>query len=229
MKPSQLAIVTVLTVASVLGPFDAAQAVTFGEVALAGGGTFPQGSFTRYADPGFLVNVRATLHIPKVEVFAFWIDLGGASFSDEHHNTTADIAGGPSIPVIQTYSEGLFNGHIGLQLANMTRRAFFRPRAALGVGFYHFSSTMSWDMETVDTTINLATETVDSQTRLGWRVLTGADFFISTRLGFTADFVYDHVFDLNQTETPLPNDNVDLTSRFHGFTVGLVYMFDLYP
>ena len=53
----------------------------------------------------------------------------------------------------------------------------------------------------------------------------GADFFVTTKIGISADFIYDHVLGLNQTETPLPEDQANLTSRFHGFSVGVVYMF----
>ncbi len=209
----------------------------FGEAAFAVGGTFPQGSFTRYADPGGMLNLRATLHIPKVEMFVLWANFSYVIFSSEtietehytHHqvgnNTWTEVR-----PVDQVTEETMHSGHIGLQLGSMTRRAFFRPRAALGIGFYSFSHEIVWTEEDGDSTIVVASESLDSQFSFGWRVLLGVDFFITSQWGVTADFVYDHVFQLNQTdgfaETATKVDTEsDLTSRFHGFTVGVVYMF----
>jgi len=44
-----------------------ASAGIFGEVSLSAGGIYPQGTFTRYADPGGFVTGRFTVHIPHVE------------------------------------------------------------------------------------------------------------------------------------------------------------------
>ncbi len=209
----------------------------FGEAAIAVGGSFPQGSFTRYADPGGMINFRATMHIPKVEMFVLWADFCYVSFSSEtidtYHYTyhqVGNVTWTESSPVDQVTEEVLHSGHIGLQLGSMTRRAFFRPRVALGIGFYSFSHTIEWKEEDGDSTIVVASESLDSQFSFGWRVLLGVDFFITSQWGVTADFVYDHVFQLNQTdgvaETATKVDTKsDLTSRFHGFTVGVVYMF----
>jgi opacity protein-like surface antigen len=114
-------------------------------------------------------------------------------------------------------------GHIGLQVTSKTKRAFFRPRAALGIGIYGFSTETSWYEDLPDTSIKLAHENLDNQTSFGWRGLIGADFFIMPQWGATIDFVYDHVFELNQNEGLL--GKADRTSRFHGFTVGIIYMF----
>jgi len=215
----------------------AANAGIFGEMAVAAGGTFPQGSFTRYADPGGMINVRATLHMPKVELFVLWVDFGYTLFDSETIKTkhytyhqVGNVTWTESTPVDQITEESMISGHIGLQLGSMTQRAFFRPRAALGIGFYSFSHNIEWQEEDADSMIVIASESLDSQFSFGWRMLVGADFFITSQWGVTADFVYDHVFQLNQadgiaeTATKVDTES-DLTSRFHGFTVGVVYMF----
>ncbi len=210
-------------------PSNHVQAGAFGEAAISVGGSYPQGTFTRYADPGFMANFRATIHAPEVEFFAFWLDFSFVSFSSETIETQSvtEIPGGPTIirPVDQRTSEDMYAGHIGLQIANPTRKGFFRPRAALGIGLYQFRNVITWT-ETIDdtTSIVLADEVLDSQTSFGWRGLLGADFFVTPQIGITADFIYDHVFELNQDEGP--DLNADLTSRFQGFTVGIVYMFE---
>ncbi len=202
-----------------------AAAGVFGEIAASVGGTYPQGSFVRYADPGLLLNLRATAHIPKVEVFVGWADFSFVDFTSEELETRGFIpteGGTIEFPVTQSYSERMLAAHIGLQLATATQRAFFRPRAAIGIGIYNFSTDMSWDAELEDTTVQLAHEDLDSQTKFGWRGLVGVDFFITTQIGVTADFIYDHVLRLERVDG---QQVAERTSRFHGFTVGLVYMF----
>ena len=221
-----LLLLLVLTFA--LLPSSNIQAGVFGEVALSIGGTFPQGTFTRYADEGLLINLRATIHAPVVEFISFWGDFSGVPFSSESFDTQSFtyIDGGPTIvrSVRQDITETMIAGHLGLQLSNPTRRAFIRPRAALGIGLYNFSHVTTWTESIDDTTeVVLADETLDSQTSFGWRGLVGIDFFVTTELGCTVDFVYDHVFALNQTDGP--DADAKLTSRFHGFTIGIVYMF----
>lgn len=205
-----------------------ASAGVFGEAAISIGGTYPQGTFIRYADPGFMVNARGTIHIPQMEFVVGWVGFSYVSFSKETVDTYYEgvtIIGGPTIlhPVRQTTSESMVAGHIGLQLASPTQNAFFRPRAALGIGPYGFRNVITWTEEVGDSTVTLADESLDSQTSFGWRGLLGADFFVSSQLGITVDLVYDHVFELNQIDGP--QADADLTSRFNGFTIGIVYMF----
>lgn len=202
----------------VFHPSNHVQAGAFGEIAISAGGTYPQGTFTRYADPSFMANIHTTIHVPEVEFFAFWFDFSYVSFSLEIIETQSitEIQGGPTIirPVEQLTREEMYTGHIGLQIANPTRKGFFRPRAALGIGLYQFRNVITWT-ETIDdtTSIVLADEVLDSQTSFGWRGLLGADFFVTPQIGITADFIYDHVFELSQDEGP--NLNADLISRFY--------------
>jgi len=204
------------------------------------GGTFPQGSFSRYADPGLMANFRISLHIPKVELFVVWADFNLVEFESESFETVHyiyhEVPNGPSWTEArdaeQTTSQNMYAGHIGVQLGSMSQRAFFRPRAALGIGLYDFIHKTEWTEEDADTTITIASETHDAQVSFGWRVMLGADFFISTQWGITVDYIYDHVFSLDQTDgyadTIIKNQidtKPDLTSRFQGFSVGVVYMF----
>jgi hypothetical protein len=199
----------------------------FGEVAVALGGTYPQGSFVRYADPGFLINGRATIHVPHVEMFVGWVNVGYVSFANEDLETQGTVQG-PSgtvtFPIIQKYSEDLLSLHLGVQLATTTKRAFLRPRAGIGVGVYGFNTDMTWEAVNADTTIEIAREELDSQTKFGWRGMIGIDIFVKSSFGVTSDFVYDHVFNLERVDGQAVADR---SSRFHGFTVGIVYMFSV--
>lgn len=222
MKYKQLTVMGLIAIASLTAFPGAANSGVFGEVALSLGGTYPQTTFTRYADAGLLINGRATIHIPNAEMLAGWFDLSYVSFRRDEHETEFTFAGQVPATVTQTTSESLFSSHIGLQLASMTKRAFFRPRAALGIGIYGFRNDTKWEWDLPDTTLKLAEETLDSQTKFGWRFTIGADLFLSTEWGLTADFVYDHVLGLKQRDG---DKEAELTTRFHGFTVGAVYMF----
>jgi opacity protein-like surface antigen len=165
---------------------------------------------------------RATIHIPGAEVFVFWADLTLGTFASETLETTLSIAGGPTLPAQQTTTETMVAMHAGLQLASPTQRGFFRPRASIGIGPYFFDNTVFWSYDLGDTTVTLDSEKLDSQVRFGWRGTLGVDFFVTPKYGITADFVYDHVFNLNQREGSF---GVDQNARFQGFTVGFIYMF----
>jgi hypothetical protein len=219
-----------VTAALCIGLSQPVSANTFGEVAGSIGGIYPQGSFTHYADPGFTVNGRITIHLPVLKFMVGWMDLSYVQFSSDKVETRRqlyDFDNGITIwrPVEQTTEETMIAGHLGLQLASTTRRAFFRPRAALGLGIYGFENSISWKEKDGDSDVTLATETLDEQTRLGWRALLGVDFFVTAQWGATVDFIYDHVFGLNQQDGP--SAAADLTSRFQGFSLGVIYMFNV--
>jgi len=197
----------------------------FGELHLGLGGTYPQGTFARYADPGFIANLRATVHIPNAEFVVGWLDFNYIMFARENVESQGSMTVGPIttyFPVMEKYSEELYTGHIGLQLASTTRRGAFRPRAAAGIGFYRFNTDLVWEAELADTTTEVARLDLDDQLCLGWRGILGADFFFTPQFGASADFIYDHVFSVERIEG---TEVVDRTSRFLGFTVGFVYMF----
>jgi hypothetical protein len=217
-----------LLIVGVLGILSAgvASAGIFGELHLGLGGTFPQGTFARYADPGFIVDLRATIHIPAVEFIVGWLDFNYIMFARETVETNGSIISDTGMritfPVNEKYAEDLFNGHVGIQLANPTQHGMFRPRAGIGLGFYNFVTDLTWEADLPDTTIEIATQDLDDQLRMGWRGIIGADFFFTPQFGASADFIYDHVFNVERIEG---TEVVDRTSRFLGFTIGFVYMF----
>ncbi len=197
----------------------------FGELHLGLGGTYPQGTFARYADPGFIIDLRATVHIPKAKFIVGWVDFNFIMFARENVETEGSITVGPIttfFPVMEKYSEDLYTGHIGIQLASITQRGAFRPRIGIGAGFYNFVTDMIWEAELADTTMEVARLDLDDQLRFGWRGVIGADFFFTPQFGASVDFIYDHVFNVERIEG---TEAVDRTSRFHGFTAGFVYMF----
>ncbi|MEE9443721.1 MAG: hypothetical protein V3V99_13740 [candidate division Zixibacteria bacterium] len=199
----------------------------FGEIAISAGGIFPQGSFARYADPGGMLTIRGTVHIPNMEMFVAWADFGFAQFARDEFDTykKTEIPGLPPFyePITQVTKEDMITGHIGLQLASMTKRALFRPRAALGIGFYLFSHEIEWKEDVGDSMVVIASKSLDSKNCWGWRATVGLDMFFSPQWGGSFEMVYDHVFNLRQNESI--NETTNRTSRFNGFTIGLIYMF----
>jgi hypothetical protein len=202
-----------------------ALAGVFGELHIGLGGTFPQGTFARYADPGFIVDLRATVHIPKAEFIVAWMDFNYILFARENIETQGEMTVGPVttyFPVMEKYSEDLYTAHVGLQLASNTQRGAIRPRAGIGIGVYNFVTDLTWEAELADTTLEVAKLDLDDQFRLGWRGIIGIDFFFTPQFGASADFIYDHVFNVERVEG---TEVLNRTSRFHGFTAGFVYMF----
>ncbi|MFH1755987.1 MAG: hypothetical protein ABIA59_09815 [Candidatus Latescibacterota bacterium] len=211
----------------VLGVMNAgiAGAGVFGELHLGLGGTFPQGTYARYVDPGFVVDLRGTIHIPNAEFLAAWVDFNYIIFAQESIESEGKVTVGPIttyFPVMEKYSEELYTGHVGIQLASTTQRAAFRPRAGIGIGLYNFQTDLTWEAEFPDTTVKIANLDLDSQTCFGWRAIMGADFFFTPQFGASIDFLYDHVFNVERVEG---TEEVERTSRFLGFTAGFVYMF----
>ena len=225
MRPLGLVFLLAMTLVFSLTAPGNTETGVFGELHLGLGGCFPQGTYTRYADPGLIVDLRATLHLPYIDMFAGWIDFNVIPFRRENLETEGKIESGGfliTFPVRQTYSENLYTGHIGLQLANPTQRGFFRPRAGVGIGIYNFQTDMKWEAELPDTLLEIAQMELDGQVRFGWRGIAGVDLFFKPNLGLSGDFIYDHVFDVERVEG---DHTVNRTSRFYGFTIGVVFMF----
>jgi len=220
---SRTATALVLSAVLVLGGAFAPVAHAGGEVTVGMGGVWPQGSFAAYGDPGPQFFGRVEVEIPDLPAAAIWLDVSFAIFSSETFRTEAtadDIA----FPVDQTTSQHALSFHTGLQLGSSSHNAFFRPRAAVGAGFYYFSTTV--ELRRADWYSDeepLYSETLDSQFRFGWRGIVGADFFVSSSWGISCEFVYDHVFGLNRIEG---EQEAEKTARFHGVTVGAVFSFD---
>jgi hypothetical protein len=197
----------------------------FGELHAGVGGTYPQGNFTRYANPGLILDLRATIHVPHAEVIVGWVDFNYVMFEQENVESQGEMTVGPVttyFPVNEKYSEDLFTGHVGIQLGSYTQRGAIRPRAGIGIGFYKFVTDLVWEAELADTTMEVARQELDDQFAFGWRGILGVDFFFVPQFGASVDFIYDHVFDLKRIEG---TEALRTTSRFHGFTIGFVYMF----
>lgn len=202
----------------------------FGDVSVAFGGTYPQGDFTTYADPGFTIDLRGTMRFSESAAVALWGGLSFVLFDHDVQTTHRRIELENDVvifnPVEQTTDQMLIAGHAGLRLAAPTQGGFFRPRAAVGVGVYHFRHDITWEEHVDGESYQLAYDNLDNQTKFGWRGRIGADFFILSEVGITADFVYDYVFNLEQEEGPsLPTREVD--ADFNGFSVGLIWLFSL--
>jgi hypothetical protein len=175
----------------------------FGELHVGLGGCYPQGTYDNYADPGFIFDLRATLHIPHAEIIAGWIDFNYIEFRSDVFQTEGWIETGGgfiTFPVLETYQEKLYTGHIGIQLVSPTRRGFFRPRAGIGIGFNNLQTDLKWEAQLPDTLLEIAREDLDSQTKFGWRGIAGVDLFFTPKFGVCGDFIYDHVFNVERLE-----------------------------
>jgi len=198
-----------------------AHATAFGDLTLGIGGMWPQGSLTQYSDPGPNFLIRANYQIPQIRAVMLWGDLNLTLFSNETQRAYIDVHGGRDIPVDQTTNQYAVSLHVGLQTGNPSRRGFFRPHAALGAGFYLFATDVDWKGLNQDDPI--AEETTDSQGRFGWRGVIGSDFFFTPKWGIAFDLLYDQVWRLNSTEG---KETAHLTSRFQGFSLGVVIPFE---
>jgi hypothetical protein len=220
MRLARLLIAPVLVFASICVP--AVPASGAGDVTLGLGGVWPQGSFAAYGDPGFTVLARGRLEVPGFPALSGWLDVNYVNFSAETFETelsTGDI----SFPADQTTTQQAVTVHIGAQLGSSSRKAFFRPRAAVGVGFYFFDTTLKLERKDADDDEEpLYTETLDSQACFGWRSVVGADFYFDQKWGVSVDLFYDHVSGLNRVEG---DEETHRTSVYQGFAVGVVIPF----
>jgi hypothetical protein len=197
----------------------------WGELSGGVGGTWPQGTFAAYGDPGPRFLLRAEAELPGVPALAGWISMDYVIFSSETFDVDA-TAGDITIPLEQTNRQDAFSIHAGIQLGSSSHKAFFRPRAGVGVGFYYFTTDVQlrhkeWTGEEEDNLVY--SETLDSQFRFGWRGVVGADFYPTSKWGLFFEVVYDHVLGLNQIEG---DEEAERTSRYQGFTMGVVFPFE---
>ena len=195
-----------------------------GELTVNLGAVWPQDTFAEYSDPGFTVAARAGLEVPKFRALSGWIGVSFVNFGGESFETEASV-GDETFPVEQSTNQQAFTAHIGAQLAakihEPSGKVLFRPRAAVGVGFYYFSSTFS--LERIDAEPDeepLHSETLDSQSCFGWRGIVGADFYVTQRWGVSLELFYDHVFELNRGEGDKESHG---TSTYQGVALGVVF------
>lgn len=183
------------------------------------GGSAPQGSFSRYVDGGLGVTVRAVYHTEPAPMIGFWGDINYLWFSSDCSVISYDEPGYWHTAE-QEISEQDISLHIGAQLGSNSRRAFFRPRAALGPGLYVFYTS-----NTITATSWLGEEEEfsaieEAYVRFGWRIVLGADLFVKPRLGASMELVYDHIYKLDHPEgLHAPR----LTTRFNGLFFGMTF------
>lgn len=183
------------------------------------GGSAPQGSFSRYAGGGLGVTVRAVYHTMPAPMIGFWGDINYIWFSSDRSVIPYDEIGYHSTAV-QEIDEQDISLHIGAQLGSNSRKAFFRPRAALGPGLYVFytSSTVTASPWVGEDEEFSAIE--EAFVRFGWRIVLGTNLFITPRYGVAIDLVYDHVYKLDHPEGfHAPR----LTTRFNGLYLGMAF------
>lgn len=199
-------------------------ALAWGEISLGVGGTWPQGTFAAYGDPGPHFLVRAEAEVPNLPAVSAWITLDYAIFSSETFDTEA-TTGDITIPLSQTNRQDAVSVHAGISVGSSSHTALFRPRAAVGAGFYYFTTDIElrhpeWSDEEEDLVYR---EVLDSQFCFGWRGVIGADFYPTSKWGLFFEAVYDHVLDLNQIEGSAEQER---TSQYQGFAMGVVIPFE---
>jgi hypothetical protein len=196
-----------------------------GEVTITIGYCSPQGEFASYSDPGPQFSIRGELEIPGAPFLSGWADFSYTLFEHDSFDTEIEV-GDFSFPVTQTTKQDAVSAHIGLQLSSHSDNEFFRyirPRAALGVGIYHFDTSVSLNTDSdIGDDIVLDSDTLDSHTCGGWRGILGADLYFDPRWGVCIEFVYDNVFGLHRRDGDLESDE---TARFQSFSIGAVISF----
>lgn len=201
-----------------------AQSKIIGESNVEIGGVYPQGDYVKYADPGFTINFRGTLHIPNFKAISGWGDITFDYFSEEDY--PVDITVGNLLYLgEETISEYAISTHFGLQLGSDSRRGMFRPRLSGGPGLYVFNTRKKYRI--YDTKDYFGNQN-DHQTKFGWRLIAGLDLFLSPKLGISFSFMTDYVNNLNRTLEYLDNGSLIRTgksARFDHFMLGVVFEF----
>jgi hypothetical protein len=220
------ALVIIAVFAAMLCSANPCEAKVFGDVTLAAGGTWPQGSFASYGDPGPHGLLRVSVQVPEVRALMGWFDANFTHFSSQTSPAEIEVRG-RTFPVDERISQDAFSMHLGLQVGNHTRSGFFRPRAGMGFGLYFFYSTYTLKEVRVGggDEEDFFSEVDDSQELLGWRGQIGADFFFVPRWGISFDLLYDHVWNLNRQEG---ETSAKQTSRYNGFAIGIVVPFETF-
>ena len=192
---------------------------TVGDLTMSLGYSAPQGTFTRYASTGFHALLRVSFPAQDKAPISFWFGFAFTHFSRQESTVYVEYTShdysyyGPAREVLE---EDAFALHVGLQLGNPTRRAFFRPRASLGVGLYVFSTTVKYFEPDWPDDYELGGYTDQLLGRFGWRGVVGADFFFTPKWGLSLDLHYDHVLRLNLSEA---TESKNITARFQGIAV----------
>ena len=201
-----------------------AQTAVIGEGHFEMGGVYPQGDYVKYADPGFTLNFRGTLHIPKFKAVSGWGDFSFDFFSEEESPVEITVENFVYLGE-ETISEYAISTHLGLQLGSSSRRGTIRPRLSGGPGLYIFNTGRKYRIYNTEDYFGKQN---DTQTKLGWRLIAGLDLFINTRVGLSFNYMTDYVHDLNHTLEYENNGSLVRTgkaARFDHFMIGVVFDF----
>ena len=194
-----------------------------GEMAIGLGYSAPQGTFTRYADIGFHGSLRVNFRAREQFPVSIWVGLTYTHFSTAESRVYVEFPDiyDPYYGVAkELLEEDAYAIHLGVQLGNPTRRGFLRPRAAVGVGLYVFSTTVKYIALDWRDDSELWGYTDEILGRFGWRSIVGADLFFTPQWGLSVDLHYDHVLRLNLTEAA---ENRHVTARFQGIAIGVTF------
>lgn len=193
-----------------------------GDLTLGGGGFWPQQDMAYYSDPGPHFFGRIDFQLPDAPVLMFWTGVGGTFFAEDKQRVFIPTTGDP-IPADQTTTQTALTFHIGAQLGSPSRRGFFRPRVAAGVGLYSLQTDTDWKWTNEDEAFSSLDE--DSQVRLGWRGILGADFFFSPKWGLGAEFVSDQIWNVDQEAG---EDAEKVTASYQGFSICVVLPLEIF-
>lgn len=194
-RPLWAAVVAMVLLVTSVGTAVHAEGL-LGELDLAAGGKFPQGSFTDWADHGVSLRARTDLRPFKAREFSGWVDVDFTHFSTHDEPVVAIVDDTLVFPAEQTTSQWAGSLHAGIQLGSGTRRGFFRPRAAIAPGMYFYNTSTT--VRLLDTEDPFLTDEL-LQIRLGWRAVAGTDLYFVSQWGISLNFAYEAVWNLHQT------------------------------
>jgi len=179
----------------------------------------PDGDFGRYAGTALLLSIRGNAHLTDGSPFTAWLGFQFMQFKNEDQGVPYEHAGFHVDATLNT-KEQAYVLMLGGQFGSGSRKVFFRPRIAGGLGAYLFMAdrslkirTSSGEDEEVDS------KTDDARIRFGAHTSLGADFFFTPKWGLGLEIFYDYVWNLRQA---LGDTNEKLTVRYGGVALCVV-------
>ena len=194
------------------------------EVCVNVGGTFPKGNFHKYTDDGYYGNARLVAHLKSMKALSGFTEFSGSFFK----YTTEDVLLTDGIrqrEVVKKNSQYSVSWHLGMMLGSGSRNSFFRPKLGLAGGLYLFNTqTLLVDDIFIDDP-PLA-EDNETQVRVGWRGIVGANFFFTPNWGISLEFTSDQVLNLHNTVEFIPEvgvTKVGQSARFNNYSIGVIF------
>ncbi len=185
----------------------------------------PQGDYSRYTDLGGTVNARLTGHLNRFKALSGWVNFNGSFFASDESRVR--VSGDPYVTAAdQTINEYAAALQFGPQLGSNSRGGFFRPYVGAGPGLYVFNTETTLD---VPGFADHYAQYDDTQVRVGWHALGGADFLFNAKWGLSCEFNYDWVLNLDHSyeyDTGKKLVQVSKSARYFSFVVGVVIPFE---